>query len=92
MNGRGVRTRLTKAGIDLHIDRISGSDHWPSSDPKDSPFDDFECRRCGATWAVRMGGEFPIDFVFDDGAAFHYQHCLGSQEARGRDELNRRIR
>ena len=36
---------------------ISGSNVWPSSDPNDSPFDKFICKRCGKSIEVQMYGE-----------------------------------
>ncbi len=34
----------------------SGSKQWPSDDPKDSPIDDFTCKKCGKVFALQMYG------------------------------------
>jgi len=40
------------------FDIKSGSTHWPSSDPNDSPVDTFTCKRCGYTFTMTMYGAF----------------------------------
>lgn len=42
------------------FDRTSGSTHWPSSDPNDTPIDTFTCRRCGYTFDMMMYGSFRV--------------------------------
>ena len=47
---------------------ISGSSHWPSSDPKDSPYNVFECKICGWKFDAIIYGDFnvgvdPYDYV-----------------------------
>jgi hypothetical protein len=38
----------------------SGSKVWPSSDPSDSPFDNFTCKVCGKVLSFQMYGPRPI--------------------------------
>ena len=68
---------------------ISGSSHWPSSDPKDSPYDKFECRICGWTFEGLVAGSFnigedPYDWI-KKRALEHlaFKHNIGTQLLRG---------
>jgi hypothetical protein len=45
------------------FDRISGSTHWPSSDPNDSPVDTFKCKKCGYTFSMMMYGSFQAGYT-----------------------------
>ena len=37
-----------------------GAEEWPSSNPKDSPFNVFICKKCGYTFKKQIYGSFPI--------------------------------
>lgn len=37
-----------------------GSKSWPSDDERDSPFDEFICKKCGQSYTLRMYGQFCI--------------------------------
>lgn len=47
-----------KWDVNDYFDRKSGSKVWPSSDPKDTPFDTFTCKICGYTFTEQMYGAF----------------------------------
>lgn len=42
-----------------YVDEKQNSSTWPSSDPKDSPFNTFTCKLCGWAFDVLMYGSFP---------------------------------
>ena len=66
------------------FDHTIGSKTWPSSDPEDSPFDTFVCKRCGEKIKCQMYGTQPItDPSFDEKAEDILQghlmtHCSDS--------------
>jgi len=39
-----------------HFDHKLGSKIWPSSDPEDSPYDDYICKYCGKKFFIQMCG------------------------------------
>ena len=39
---------------------VQGSKVWPSSDPNDSPFDNFTCKICGHKLSIQMYGSWMI--------------------------------
>ena len=44
-----------------------GSNIWPSTDPNDSPFNEFKCKHCGEVLSLQMCGESYIgDTPFED--------------------------
>ena len=43
-----------------YFDRKQGSNVWPSSDPKDSPFDVFICKICKTKFSLQMYGDRDI--------------------------------
>jgi hypothetical protein len=61
-----------------------GSSVWPSDDPKDSPYDEYICKRCGKKLSLQMyGSQFIGDPSFDDQALDQLQthlmsHCSDS--------------
>ena len=66
------------------FDHRSGSKVWPSSDPEDSPYDSFICKRCGEKIKCLMyGTKFISDPSFEDQAEDILQshlmtHCSDS--------------
>ncbi len=56
LTGQYERTEVWAA-----FEHFSGSKVWPSSDPMDSPFDQFVCRSCGKRFSLQMYGSFSIN-------------------------------
>lgn len=79
---------MVKGGYEMtrlpwsEFNRISGSDIWPSSNPKDSPFDQFICKHCGKILVFQMYGEVwrwekTLDDRASDGLLNHLNMCSG---------------
>ncbi len=45
-----------------YFEEEQGSKNWPSSDPKDSPYNKFTCKLCGWSFKARMYGGFPLGY------------------------------
>ena len=48
---------MTKDAFDF-FRQVPGSEIWPSSNPRDSPFDTFTCKLCGLEIELQMCGNF----------------------------------
>jgi hypothetical protein len=75
-------------GIEVPFDYICGSEVWPSTNTKDSPWSKYVCRLCGGEIKFEEFGSFsiferPPNEKAIDRVKWHFDHCQGRQVQEG---------
>ena len=77
LTGGEMEKRLEPFDTFDHFERVPGSDEWPSTDPKNSPFDEFICRHCNRVGKIQMYGSLPVGESFEEKARVILRDHLG---------------